>query len=103
MWKRSKRGVGGSLGLWLGSKEQKLFAILDHEGHEIETWRWGEDDAWALPSLRHEMLFREARHRGSAFLAGAQNNRKNASQPSWVTPEAWRAKREPPVHPWRAL
>jgi hypothetical protein len=45
MGKRSKRGVGGSLGLWLGSKEQKLFAILDHEGHEIETWRWGEDDA----------------------------------------------------------
>ena len=19
--------------------------ILDHEGHEVETWRWSEDDA----------------------------------------------------------
>jgi hypothetical protein len=23
--------------------------ILDHEGHEVETWRWSEDDAQAFP------------------------------------------------------
>jgi hypothetical protein len=36
------RQIPGTLAWPEGAKAVR---ILDNEGHEIETWRWGEDDA----------------------------------------------------------